>query len=441
MKNSRRIKELLQNENARVLAGNFLALTALKAVGYIFPLVTLPYLTAVVGVEKFGELAFASAIMVFVETITDWGFNYTATRDVAQNRERLDVVSRIFSEVLFSKLLLMMLCFCGLYLATVWIGAFHDYRLLLLLTFAYIPGHILFPEWLFQAFERMKYITILNVLSKTLFTVLIFIVIRKQSDYIYQPLLLAGGFAVSGIIAQWIIIKKFQVRIIVPGWRALYTRLRRSTDMFICLFFPNLYSNFSTILLKSTAGEYATGIYSAGRAFQNITDQVVQLLSRTFFPFLARHNDKHIFYTKIAGIVTAGSCLFVFVFADLLVKVFYADSFHSAATVVRILSITPFLLYLNDAFGVNYLVIKGREKLLKNITVFGSIAGFAAAWLLIPAYDYIGAAVTMVFSRGLLGICTYLMAKREQNMEHSNYMNKINEVNTDGNASENQRMV
>ncbi len=407
---SRRIKELVHNENARVLAGNFLALSVLKAVGYLFPLVTLPYLTAVVGVEKFGELAFASAIMVFVETVTDWGFNYTATRDVAQNRERLDVVSRIFSEVLFSKALLMMLCFGGLYLSTVWIPALRDYRLLLLLTFAYIPGHILFPDWLFQAFEQMKYITIFNVLSKTLFTVLVFVVIRRQSDYIYQPLLVACGYLVSGIAAQWIILRKFRVRVLVPGLRAMYGRLRQSTDMFVCLFLPNLYTNFTTVYLETCCGKAATGLYSGGKRFLDLVDQLTQVLSRTFFPFLARHREKHFIYVRISGVISIVASLVLFLGADLFCKLFYAPDFAPAATVIRIFSITPVFLFLMNTYGTNYLVIVGKERLLKHIIVGCSLAGFALTLFLTRRWGYRGAAYTVMTVWGIRGLMTYFMA-------------------------------
>ena len=199
-----KIKLLFQNRDTRGLIGNFFYLSLLKVLSFVFPLITLPYLTRVIGVEKFGAIAFATAVIVIVETVVDWGFNYTATRDAARSRENIDVVSQIFSEVIFSKLTLMVICFVLLFSVLPLFSISKEYELLLLLTFAYIPGHILFPEWLFQAFEHMKYITILNVLSKLIFTVLVFVVIRKQSDYVYQPLLVACGYLVSGIIAIYI---------------------------------------------------------------------------------------------------------------------------------------------------------------------------------------------------------------------------------------------
>ena len=341
-----------------------------------------------------------------------WGFNYTATRDVAQNRDNLSYVSRIFSEVLFSKIILMVLCFIILYICIEIFPKLHDYKLVLLYTFTYIPGYILFPEWIFQAFEKMKYITIMNVVAKTIFTILIFVVIKEPSDYVYQPLLNACGFAISGLIAQYIILRYFKVRIVFTSFKSLFERLRSSANMFVSLLLPNLYTNFSTILLKSFGGDFATGIYSAGQRFQTIVDQFSQILSRTFFPFLARRKEKHYLYVRISGCISIVACVFLFVAADWLVDTFYAPEFSEAALVIRIFSVSPFFLFLMNTYGVNYLVIVGKENILRNIIVVCSIFGFILTWTLTPVFGYVGVALTVTSIWGIRGLLTYFFAQR-----------------------------
>lgn len=412
MKFTEQLNRLKHNHDAKTLVGNFMYLSLLRAVSFVFPLITLPYLSRVIGADKFGVIAYASAIMIIVETITDWGFNFTATRDVAKNREDLAEASRIFSEVFFAKIALMMLCFLGLCIIIECVPSVREYRLVLLLTFLYIPGQILFPEWLFQAFEQMKYITILNVLSKTVFTVMIFFVIKTKADYVYQPLLVACGFFVSGAIAQWVIWKNLKVRLRLPNWSSVYMRLRQSTNMFISLILPNLYTNFSTIILKSYCGEVATGIYSGGQKFQNIIDQLTQILSRTFFPFLSRHREKHHIYVLITGAISVAACLGMFFGADLFVKWFLTEEFADAATVIRIFSLTPFFLFLMNSYGTNYLVIVGREDILRNIIVVVSLLGFCLTWWLTRVYGYIGASITISVVWGIRGFATWVFATK-----------------------------
>ncbi len=55
--------------------------------GYLFPLLMLPYLARVLSKEKFGLIAFAQMFIFYFVILTDYGFNLTATRDVAVARQ------------------------------------------------------------------------------------------------------------------------------------------------------------------------------------------------------------------------------------------------------------------------------------------------------------------------------------------------------------------
>ena len=414
---SSKISSILKNSDAKTLFSNFVWLSVLKVVGYIFPLVTMPYLARVIGVAGFGEIAFAVSVMVFLETFTDFGFNYTATRDIARCRDDRETVSSIFSNVFWSKMLLMLIAFAMLCILIFAIPSFYDKRLLLLLTFLYIPGHIIFPDWFFQAMEQMKYITMLNVISKALFTALVFVVINQPSDYVWQPLLNAIGFWVSGAIAMGFIYKQFGVRILRPSMSSIWTAIKGSANMFVSLIFPNLYTNFSTILLRSTCGEVATGLYDAGARFITLIDQLFDVLSRAFYPFLSRRIDKHKIYVYISGIGSVLASLFLFFGANLLIKIFYTAEFADAATVIRIMSVSPIALFLMRTYGVNYLVLVGKDSLYRNIILFYSIIGLILTLCLTPMYGYIGMAITIAGVWVMRGVTTFLCARRYRNIK------------------------
>ena len=97
--NKDKLLKLKSNKDVKTLTSNFAYLTILQIAGYVFPLITLPYLARVLGVSKFGEIAFAASVIVYFQTIVDWGFMFTATRDVARVRNDLHKVSQIFSNV------------------------------------------------------------------------------------------------------------------------------------------------------------------------------------------------------------------------------------------------------------------------------------------------------------------------------------------------------
>lgn len=405
-------KSLFRNKDARVLMNNFISLSTLRLLGYIFPLVTLPYLARVIGVDKFGEIAYALSIVIYFQTIVDFGFNYTAVRDMARCRSDIVEVSKIFSKIIITKSILMILSLLFLTVLIFAIPSFYNNRILILLTFLYIPGTIFFADWFFQAMEEMKYITILNLLSQTVFTLSVFIVIKDKADYIFQPILIAAGYLVSGTITIILIFRKYKVKLIIPTINEVITTLKINWNMFTVLFFPNLYSNFSIVLLKSYFGSTVTGLYSSGSKFIDLAEQLSLILSRTFYPFLARRLDKHNTYVLIGLLISVFSGLCLFFGADLLVMIFYTDDFSQSARVIRIMSISPFFLFLMHTYGPNYLVLIGKENVLRNIVIFCSLGGFILTWLIIPKYSFIGVAITLTIVWGLRGLITWFFASK-----------------------------
>jgi O-antigen/teichoic acid export membrane protein len=410
----RLVRKIKGSNEARILAENFISLSALKVLGYIFPLITLPYLARVIGVDKFGEIAFAAAVIVYFQTIVDYGFNYTAVRDIARNRTDLKIVSGIFSTIMTIKVILLFISFIILLLCIFIFPSFYENRLILLLTFLYIPGGILFPDWFFQGMEKMKYITIMNLLSKAIFTGLVFVIIKEKSDYIYQPVLIAVGSFLSGIVSLPIIKREFHVRFSIPALSEIITAFKGSWNMFVTLFVPNLYTNFSIILIKYFGGLIPTGLYSGGFRFIDLIDQLFMVLSRTFYPFLARRLDKHRLYVIISGVLSIFAGLFLFFGADLLVKVFYTAEFAESAKVIKIMAVCPFFIFLMNTYGPNYLVLVGKEHILRNIVIFCSIGGFILSWIIIPRYSYAGVAITITIVWGIRGFLTALYAIKSE---------------------------
>ena len=375
---------------------NFLSLSLLQVVGYIFPLVTLPYLARVIGVEGFGEISFAASIVAYFEAITVFGFNYTAVREIAKIRNDLNAVSVIFSNVFFAKLFLMVISFC-IFLIIVYSFPFlYKRRVVMWFTFLYIPGHIMFPDWLFQALEKMKYITIMNFISKLIFSLLVFVVIRDSSDYIYHPVLLALGYLFSGLVSIIFLVKILKIKFVRPRVCEIKKTLKNSFSMFVSLFLPNLYTNFSVTLLGYSNGPIDAGVFSSGKKFIDLCDQFIQILSRTFFPFLARKIEKHEVYAKISFAISIVFSLFLFIGADFLIK----------------MSISPFFLFLMNTYGVNYLVLKNHEVILRNIVIVCSLGGFIIAWIAVINFSYVGVAWTIMLTWGIRGYLTWFYANK-----------------------------
>lgn len=398
------IYKIRLSKDEKILASNFGYLSLLQVAGYFFPLVTMPYLARVIGTSGFGKIAFATSVVVWFQTIADWGFNLTATRDVAQNRENKEAVSRLFSNVLWARCLLTFVSGIILLFFVVFVPYFRENAAVLFATFLMVPGHIFFPDWFFQAIERMKYTTIFNLLIKLLFTIAVFIVIKAPDDYIWSPLLTSIGYLICGICSLFIILKKWEYRLYKPVFKDILQTIKDSTDVFVNNLMPNLYNSFSVVLLGVWGGSVVNGIYEGGNKFPTFYYNLQSVLSRSFFPFLSRKTNKHKIFAKLNIGVSIVGTIILFFLSPFLIRSFLGVEFSESIPIMRIMSISIIFLAMSNTYGTNYLIIRHYERELREITMIASIIGMVFAIPMVYYFQAIGVALIVTFSRGLLGI-------------------------------------
>ncbi len=406
------IKNIGKSPEFRSVFTNFSWLLVIKVAGYIFPLITIPYLAKVLGAEGLGKIAVAASVNVWILTICNWGFMYSATRDLSRCRTDEIRVSSIFSSVLSCRLTLMMICFFVLLLLIAFIPSFREERLLFIFTFLSIPGHILFPEWFFQAMEEMKYATLFNFFIKLFFTIAVFIFIQEKEDYILQPLLLSLGFILTGVVSHLYIVKRWRVKVQWIPLKQIFQDIKTGVDVFLSVFMHNLYDSFSQIILGYYCGFKHTGVYDAGTKFYDICVQFFSLLSMAFFPVLSRKIDVHKYYLSVALVLASLVSFSLFLFAPTIIHWFYTEEFSGAICVLRILSLSlPFAIMIN-IYGTNYLLIVGQEKKMRSIIVWVSLLGFVLSFPLVIYYQAIGVAVLLLLVRFVMAIALYVASKK-----------------------------
>lgn len=417
MKNLNRpnLKSIKKSKEGKALAENVFYLTLLQVSNYIFPLITIPYLARVLGVAGVGKVAFASAVIVWIKTISDWGFNSTAVRDLSQKRKDKSAVEQIFSNVFWARCLLTLLSFIVLLILIIVLPTFRENATILLVSFLSVIGHVISFSFFFQGMEQMKYSTILGVFSKALFTIAVFVFVKDENDYLLQPLLSSLGTMIAGGIALYIIISQFKITILKPNGKEVIAAIKGSTDVFINTLMPNFYNNFSAILLGMYGGPSANGIYDAGKKLTNICNSILHAISRAFFPFLSRRSDKHTAFAWI-NIIIAGTCsLLIFIFAPQIIHLFYGEKFMDGVIVTKITSIALFFVIMDYVYAQNYLIANHYDRLVRNIAIIVSLIGFAIAFPLISNYGYVGAAITYTVSSVLIGGIPMVISIRMKN--------------------------
>lgn len=288
-----KIKSLTNTEDKKRLLSNFFSLSVLQGANYILPLITLPYLVRVLGTEYFGLLAFAAATVMYFQILTDYGFNLTATREISLHRDNKAKVTEIFSSVMSIKIILMFVSFLLLIILVFSFEKFSKDALVYFLTFGIVVGQVLFPVWFFQGMERMKYITYLNILSKVIFTIAIFVFVKEQSDFYLVPLLTSVGFLVAGICSLYLVKKEFGVRFELQNVDTIKYHLVEGWHVFVSRFYVSLYTTTNVILLGLFTNNTAVGYYSIADKIVVAIGGLFEPANQTVYPYLARKHKEN----------------------------------------------------------------------------------------------------------------------------------------------------
>lgn len=371
----------------KTLLENFISLGALQIVSYVIPLINLPYLSRVLGVEKLGLVFFAFAFMQYFIMLTDYGFGLSATREIAVNRHNKNNLSNIFSAVTFIKLCLLIVSFIVLGVMIIFIPKLNENWLVFLLSFLMVVGNAIYPVWFFQGMERMKYITFLNILSKTIFLVLIFIFVKKQDDYIIVPLLNSLGFLVSGIIGMYFAVKSLGIKLYLPKWQAIKKQFKYSTEFFLSRISVSAYTNTNSFFLGLIGSNIMVGYYVAAEKIYQAISGLSLPLNIALYPFVAKNRNiklfKKIFF--IAILVNFLLCTFIFIFAKEFIVLFYGADMMQAYKVLRIFCICAFIVVPHILLGYPLLGALGHTKEANHSVIISSITHILGLFILFSA--------------------------------------------------------
>ena len=359
----------------KVLLENSIAIALTQIVSYVIPLVSLPYLSRVLGVEKFGIVFWAQSCIMYFRIFTEYGFNLSAVREIAVNHANKQKISEIFNAVLGAKFILISISLIVLTCMILVIPQFRKEWLLFYLTFFLVVGDAIYPMWYFQGIEHMKYVTFLKIVSQIIFLLLIFIFVKSSDDYLLVAVLNSLGFIVAGVIGVYMAVKRFDLKLALPRWNDIKQEFKYSTEFFFARASETFYTNTNSFVLGLVATPILVGYYVAAEKILQAVHNLTAPVGIALYPFIAKTKNvtvyKKIFYlTAFSMLLIIGIVWFI---APDLIKIFYGNDMLPAYKTLRIFCATVLFSSISGLIGYPLVAAMGYTKLVNRSL---SIAAF-----------------------------------------------------------------
>lgn len=397
------------------LVSNFFSLSALQVLNTFLPLITFPYLIRVIGFELFGLLSFAIAFVNYFQVITEYGFNLTGTRDISICEGNHYKLNLVYNEIMTSKIVLTIIGFLLMIVIVYTIPYFDKHWEIYYLTFGIIIGQTLFPYWFFQGIQEMKYITYFNVISKVLFTLLIFIFVKAKSDYWLVPMFTSLGYIVSSIFTLFYLRFKKNIRFQLQSLSTVKRCLMDGKYVFLSQVKIVFFNNFNILVLGFVSGNIAVGIYTSAekimRGIINLHAPVVASVFPHFSTLIISSREKALSQIKrIAGMGTMIYTLILiplFIFSEKFTILLYGENGIQSAVIIQILIVIPITIFLNNLLGTQILVNLGKQKIFFKVMFSSFLINLVCVYPLTYYFSYIGTSISVLITEIFILIAMY----------------------------------
>ena len=399
---------------------NFFSISLLNAISQIISFFLVPYLVAVLGFETYGAYSFIYNIALYIVLCGTYGFRFSVSRQISIHRDNKAEVNRLFNAAIATRLLLSTVAaiIAGIAVFLLMDG---DDMLMYIFSLGIVFGDIFIPMWLFQGMEQMRYMTIVNVVSKLVFALLVFVLIKEQGDYIYVLILNSCGYIAAGLLSVIIAFRQYGLSFSIPRWSDIVELLKDGWHIFVSNIGMELYRNSNVFLLGVFVGDTAVGVYSSVEKLVKVAQSVINALPIAIYPHASRLFNQSGVEDSVAKLnkmmrvsfVVLSVITLLFVCSPRLVVWYLPElDFTIAKYLVWLMAPVMFFGPLNFILGFVGLVNLGAANLFeRNIWIVG-ITSVLLMLLFSKEYTYYAAAATWSCAEALLFFLCLLSLNR-----------------------------
>jgi len=395
----RRARWLLRRSTLR----NLFYLYAVQAANYLFPLITLPYLTRVLGPEGFGKLALAQAVSQYLYIVLEYGFSLSATREVAKWRDRPEALRGILGGVLGARALLSLPAVGTALLALYLFAPLRGELGLIGGGFLLALGMSLSPVWFFQGMERMGFVALMEFFVRLLATVGIFCLVRSPAQmawplYIQAVASFVLGFAGLAWAASFVGLRW-------PRFGEAWGWLRRGFSLFLFRSVVSLYTTANVLLVGLFLPPAQVALYAGAEKLSKALIPMWDPFNRLFLPrfsYLLEKSPKDA--SRLArrvgrimlllGLIAAGVLMYG---SPFLVRLLLGPGYEGAVLLMRVLAWLLPLIALSTFLSM-WMLAQRMDRSFTIITFIAGLLNVSLGFLTVPRYGALGMAWVVVLS-------------------------------------------
>lgn len=402
---------------------NTLSLGAIQAANALLPLLAFPYLIRVLGMNDFGVIMFAQAVVAYVVLVADYGFNLTGAAKIASAKGRgegVAQISAVFWNIQFARIVLAGSASVALALVVTWVPSLRAISGVVAASWLAVLGTLLFPRWMFQGLERLTLSSVAQIAARLATLAALFVWVQDENDMVLAAGINAVAPVVAGLVSIALLAHSKEVVWVRPRWSGAVSELRESWHVFISVLATNVYTTSNAVILGFLANNSAVAFFALADKLKQGCSQVMSPLSSAVFPrvnMLRQKDEQQAFamLRKLFGIqVTLGAVLSLVLFfgAPIIYRLMTGHVDEEGVLTLKWMAFVPLFVSVSNILGVHLMVSFGHHRAFSRILIACGVFNVVLVAMVSGMHGAPGATAVTLFIEGLVVVLMTVSLKQ-----------------------------
>lgn len=400
------------------LKKNILYSTILTTANYIFPLITYPYVSRILGVDKIGICNFVDSIINYFILFSMLGIATIGIREIAKNKNNKESLNATFNSLFFLNTITTTIMLILLIVAINTVPQLYKHKELMYFGTLKLIFNYLLVEWLYKGLEDFKFITNRTILIKCFYVISVFIFIHDKNDYKLYYLISSLMIIINSIVniiysrkyvnysLHNIHIKPFIKPFIIIGLYMLLT---------------SMYTSFNVAYLGFVAGETEVGYYTTATKLYSIILSIFSAFTGVMLPRMSalvtenKIDEFKMLLGKSFNLLFGFSIpiiIFTIIFAHPIILLLSGKGYEGAVIPMQIVMPLILIIGYEQILVIQTLIPLKKDKSILINSIIGACVGILSNILLVSTYKSVGSAIVWLISEiSVLTIAQFLVQK------------------------------
>lgn len=385
---------------------NYLLSVLNTILSLLFPIITFPYVSRVLGANNLGIINFTQSYGYYFIQIAGFGISSYAVREVSKIRDSKNELDKIGNEIFNLNALFSIGSGIAYIIGVILIPKFHVHWIVFSIYSLVIFTNFLTLEWLFQSFDDYRFTTIRSTVIRILSLIAVFIFVRDRNDYVIYMLINTiseMGARFSALIYAKKTYLNLRFKRTFLNFR---DHFKSMFTLFTFRFVNGISSNLDKLMIGFLMAYSSVGVYSAGVKIVVMLAPIIETIGIVLFPTIniaaSDSKDKYLktLYFNYNAILFLGIPMTVgfFLVSPQIIRIFAGKQYLDAIIVSRIMSGIILLCPIGDMLGSKTLLVYKKDNELLICSIIVALSNIIFNFIGIPLAGIVGASVASILS-------------------------------------------